>query len=155
VHRVGELRALPEDVLAARFGKHGHMLFAFARGIDERRVEIHQERKSLSTESTYRKDLRHLAAMDEELERMAEEVADGLSRRDLAACTVTIKARYADFTTVTRSRTVRVPTASARRIAAMAKDLLRRTAAGAKPVRLLGVSMSTLVPGSLHQLELF
>jgi DNA polymerase-4 len=93
--------------------------------------------------------------MDVEIEHMAAEVANGLEKRTLAACTVSVKVRYSDFTTLTRSRTFPIPTVSAARMAAIAKDLLRRTEAGARAVRLLGVSTSTLVPGTLRQLELF
>jgi DNA polymerase IV len=155
VRTVAELRGRPRDELLERFGKHGAMLWAFARGEDRREVETQQERKSLGTENTYRTDLRQLAAMDEELEHMAAAVANGLEKRTLAACTVTVKVRYSDFTTVSRSRTFGIPTASVARLAAHAKDLLRRTEAGARPVRLLGVSTSTLVPGAIRQLELF
>jgi nucleotidyltransferase/DNA polymerase involved in DNA repair len=98
---------------------------------------------------------RALAAMDEQLDAMAREVATGLVRRDIAACTVTLKARYPDFTTVTRSLTFRVPTADSGRIGSIAKGLLRRSEAARKGVRLLGVSVSTLVPATMRQLELF
>ncbi len=152
---VAELRARPRGALLERFGKHGAMLHSFACGIDERAVETHQERKSLGTENTYRTDLRRLAEMDEELEHMAAEIANGLEKRTLAACTVTVKVRFSDFSTVTRSHTFAIPTTSAARIAALAKGLLRRSDAGRRPVRLLGVSTSTLVPGAIRQLELF
>lgn len=155
VRTVTELRAQRREALLERFGKHGVMLFEFARGIDERPVETHHERKSLGAESTFRRDLEGLKAMDLELEHLAAEVANGLEKRTLAACTVTVKVRFPDFTTVTRSRTFGFPTARASRLAAMAKDLLRRTEAGTRPVRLLGVTASTLVPGALRQLELF
>ncbi len=97
----------------------------------------------------------HIEAMDEQLDAMAGRSADGLVRRDIAACTVTLKVRYPDFTTVTRSRTFPMPTADARRIGSTAKDLLRRTEAARKGVRLLGVTASTLVPATIRQLELF
>ena len=155
VATVAELRAQPLATLLQRFHSHGRTLYEFARGIDRRIVEPHQERKSLGTESTYREDLAHLEAMDEQLDAMAQEVADGLARRELAACTITVKARYPDFTTVTRSRTFPIPTADARRIASTAKALLRHSEAGRRTVRLLGVSASTLVPGTMRQLELF
>ena len=87
--------------------------------------------------------------------RVAQEVADGLTRRELLACTITLKVRYSDFTTVTRAHTSMVPTARAGRIAAIATGLLRRTDAGRRSVRLLGVSVSTLVPATMQQLELF
>jgi DNA polymerase-4 len=155
VATVGDLRGKPLEILLARFRSHGRTLWEFARGIDERPVEPYHERKSLGTENTYEEDLSHLEAMDEQLEGMAQEVADGLTRRELVACTVTVKVRYSDFTTVTRAHTCAMPTARAGRIAATAKGLLRRTDAGRRRVRLLGVSASTLVPASLQQLELF
>jgi DNA polymerase-4 len=152
---VAELCARPMEALLARFRSHGRTLYEYARGIDERPVETQHERKSLGTENTYREDLAHIEAMDEQLEAMAEEVGDGLTRRELAACTITVKVRYPDFTTVTRSRTFAIPTAEAKRIGAAAKALLRRTEAGRRKVRLLGVAASTLVPGTMRQLELF
>jgi DNA polymerase-4 len=152
---VAELCARPMEALLARFRSHGRTLYEYARGIDERPVETQHERKSLGTENTYREDLAHIEAMDEQLEAMAEEVGDGLTRRELAACTITVKVRYPDFTTVTRSRTFAIPTANAKRIGRAAKALLRRTDAGRRKVRLLGVSASTLVPGTMRQLELF
>lgn len=154
VTTVAELRALPVEGLA-RFGRHGRTLHEFARGIDERLVETHQERKSLGTESTYAVDLAELVRMEGEVERMAVEVAAVLAKTGLAGCTITLKLRYADFTTVTRSRTLPAPFADAAAIAACAKDLLRRTEAPTRPVRLLGVTASNLVRGDVAQLDLF
>lgn len=155
ISTVAELRARPLEALLERFKSHGRMLHDFARGLDERPVETQHERKSLGTETTYPRDLQDLGQMDEELGRMAEEVADGLQRRELAACTVTVKVRLDDFTTLTRSRTVQIPTQRPVRIASLARDLLRLTPAGQRRVRLLGVSSSTLVPATFLQLELF
>jgi DNA polymerase-4 len=152
---VAELRALAVEDLVARFGRHGRTLHEFAQGIDERPVETHQERKSLSTESTYAEDLEELAEMVREVDRMAAEVAEALGRSGIAACTVTLKLRYADFTTVTRSRTLAAPVADAGTIGACARDLLARTEAAARPVRLLGVTASNLVRGDVAQLSLF
>jgi len=155
VHTVAELRALELGALVARFGKHGRGLHDHARGWDDREVCPVHERKSLGTENTYPVDLSAVEAMDEELERMAEEVADSLTRRELAACTVAVKVRYADFTTVSRAQTVTIPTAEATRIAVLARALLRRTEALTRPIRLLGLTTSTLVPASPRQLSLF
>jgi DNA polymerase IV len=152
---VEQLRAQRLEALLSRFRSHGRTLYDYARGVDERPVEPYHERKSLGTENTYAEDLQHVESMEEQLETMAEEVADGLIRRELAACTVTVKVRYPDFTTVTRSRTFALPTADAGRIGAAAKVLLRKTEARTRKVRLLGVSASTLVPGTMRQLELF
>jgi len=155
VKTVAELRAVPVETLSARFGKHGRMLFEFSQGIDDRPVETHSERKSLGTENTYAKDLTALIEMEAEVERMAQGVAEALARSGLASCTVTLKLRYADFTTITRSRSFAIPVYDGAAIAAAATDLLRRTEAAARPVRLLGVTASNLVRERIAQLSLF
>lgn len=155
VHTVAQLRELSLDRLVARFGHWGRTLWHYARGLDERPVEDRQERKSLSTESTFARDLKDPAEIDATLSHMAEEVALGLKRRDLAACTITLKARYPDFTTVTRSLTLSTPTASPAKVAVVARELLGRTAALERSVRLLGVGASNMVPADHEQLELF
>ena len=101
--------------------------------------------KSSSAENTYAEDLIELEEMRAELDRMARENAEWLTRRGLEARTVTIKVRYADFTTITRSHTLSRATADADVIASWAKDLLERTDAGQRPVRLLGVRVQGLV----------
>ncbi|HEX2253679.1 MAG TPA: DNA polymerase IV [Thermoanaerobaculia bacterium] len=154
VTRVAELRRLPADVLTARFGSHGRLLWEYARGLDAREVETATERKSLGTENTYERDLTRRAEMEAELVRMAEEVAGGLVRREIAGRTVTLKVRYSDFTTITRSRTLASPTAAAAEIGTHARDLLARTDAARRPVRLLGVTMSNLATGEGEQLVL-
>jgi DNA polymerase-4 len=155
VQTIADLRALPVEELTDRFGKHGRLLHEFSRGIDERPVETHQERKSLGTENTYAEDLTNLAAMEAEVDRMAQEVADSLGRSGLAGCTVTLKVRYEDFTTVTRSRTFAVPVYDRVTLALCARDLLHRTEAPRRPVRLIGVTASNLVRERISQLPLF
>ncbi len=156
IQTIADLRAREIEDLTDRFGgKHSRLLWEFARGIDDRPVEIHSERKSLGTENTYAVDLADLAEMDGEIHRMSEEVSDALIKRGLTACTVTVKVRYADFTTVTRSRTFPVPLHDIASIAACARDLLRRTEAPRRPIRLLGVTASNLLHGKMVQLLLF
>lgn len=152
---VADLRAAPVEELTGRFGKHGRVLHEFAHGIDGRPVETHTERKSLGTENTYAEDLTDFGKMEAEVDRMADELAESLARRGLAGCTVTLKVRYEDFTTVTRSRTFPVPVLDRSAIADCAKDLLRRTEAPSRPVRLLGVTASNLVRERIAQLSLF
>lgn len=152
---VAELRACSPEALAVRFKSYGRTLWEHARGIDERPISTIRERRSLGTETTFRIDLAGIEAMDDQLGIMAEEVAGGLRRRGLAACTIHVKVRFPDFRTVARSHTMALPTQRGARLAAHARDLLRRTAARSSPVRLLGLTVSTLVPASLEQLELF
>ncbi len=155
IRTIAELRRLEVEVLERRFGRHGRGLYDFSRGIDRRPVRTHHERKSLGHERTYAHDLRQIQQMDEELERLAAQVAAGLELRDLSARTVTVKVRYPDFTTLTRSRTLPLPTASASRLTALAHELLRATDAGQRGVRLLGVTGSGLESGAPEQLWLF
>lgn len=155
IETVADLREISLDELLTRFGHWGRWLWKAARGIDDRPVRTGQIRKSLSTERTFASDIRELAEMDEVLTEMAEEVSSGLRRRELSASTVTVKARYPDFTTVTRSQSFPTPIVGASSIAECARQLLRRTDAARRSVRLLGVGASNLVSGSVEQLSLF
>ena len=115
-------------------------------------------RKSVSTEDTFREDLVDKQEMRTIVESMARHDAAFLAEKRLLARTVTLKVRYADFTTVTRSDSAR-PTRDADELAARAGALLARTEAGARPVRLLGVGVHGLVspgaPGPDGQLPLW
>jgi DNA polymerase-4 len=152
---VTELRALSVDQLMARFGSWGRTLFQYARGIDDRPVRTDHVRKSLGTERTFPRDVADLRAIDGILGEMAVEVASGLEHRRLAAGTFTVKVRYPDFATHTRSLSLPVPSAATEVIASCAQLLVRRTDAGARAVRLLGVSASGLIPCDHEQLALF
>ncbi len=155
VETIADLRAIELVVLEKRFGRHGSGLYRYSRGIDNRPVRTDRVRKSLGHERTYASDLRSLEEMETQLDDLAERVAKGLERRELAARTITVKVRYDDFTTLTRSQTLPDPTASKRLIASLAKKLLRSTEAGQRSVRLLGVTGSGFERGNSEQLWLF
>jgi DNA polymerase-4 len=152
---IADLRAASIDVLMTRFGHWGRSMQERAWGIDDRPVHNDHVRKSLSTERTFEENIGEAAAIDELLSSMADEVAQGLATRELAASTITIKVRYPDFTTPTRSHTLPAPTADVATIAAVARELVRRTDASTRSVRLLGVGASNLVPAELGQRALF
>ena len=155
VTTVEQLRRLEVEALTRRFGKWGEVLHAFARGVDDRAVTVERERKSLGTETTYARDLDRPAAIEDELVRLAGDVAGDLQKRHLWARTISIKVRYSDFTTITRSHTVGVACCDAPSVARLATSLMRRTDAASRPVRLLGVTASNLVEGAPEQLPLF
>lgn len=155
IETIEDLRVLPLDRLTSHFGRSGRWLFNCARGIDDRPVRVHRSRKSLSHERTYARDLKTLLQMDEQLDNLGERVAEDLASKHLSTCTISVKVRYSDFTTLSRSYTLVGPTCDPGTIAAWAKELLRRTQAGKRRVRLLGVSASNLVHGTISQLELF
>lgn len=155
ISTVAELAATPLDVLLVRFGHWGRSLWEYAHGRDDREVNPDRIRKSLGTERTFKHNVSDLKAMDQILLKMVFEVVAGLEKREIAACTLTVKVRYPDFTTLTRSHTMDGPTTSVERIANCAKDLLRRTGAATRSVRLLGLSADGLVPANLEQPTLF
>jgi len=143
--KLTDVRNADLEVLRATVGSLADWLRQLSHGDDPRPVEPNRESKSSSTENTYAEDLVDLERIRAELDRMARENAEWLARRQLAARNVTIKVRYADFSTVTRGHTLSMPTADADVIASWAKDLLTRTEAGQRPVRLLGVRVQGLV----------
>lgn len=152
---VAELAATPLDLLLVRFGHWGRTLWKYANGVDERDVKTDRKRKSIGTERTFRHNVRDIEEMDRILRTMTLEIVAGLEKRKIAACTITVKVRYPDFTTITRAHSFDGPTTSAERIENCAKDLLRRTDAAEHSVRLLGLSAEGLVPSNLKQLTLF
>ena len=143
IERLVDVRTVDAEVLHETVGSLADWLLQLAHGIDDRPVVPNRETKSSGSESTYAKDLIDLAEMRDEIREMAGQAAAWLARRSLLARTVTIKVRYADFTTVTRSHTA-APTREAAGIIQRAVELLDRTDAPRRPVRLLGVSVHNL-----------
>ena len=155
IRTIGELAAHPRADLVAQFGAFGEWMHDLARGIDPRPVVPERVEKSKGMERTFEEDTLDLESLRRKLLEFSEEVAFDLRASALRGRTVSIKVRFSDFRTVTRSRTLDFPTNLGPRIYTVARDLLERTEL-AKPVRLLGVSLSNLedVRGPI-QLELF
>jgi DNA polymerase-4 len=145
IERVVDVRGADPRRLHELVGSLAEWLVRLAHGEDEREVCPDRPTKSVSEESTYAEDLVDPDAMRSEIEGMARAVAASLERKRLAARTVTIKVRYPDFTTVTRSHTCEPPTRDPARLAERAAALLERTEAGRRPVRLLGAGAHGLV----------
>lgn len=137
---VGELAARSEEELRAQFGRHGKGMARQARGIDSRSVVTEREAKSVSQETTFRRDLSQKDALKAQLWRLSKGVARRLHRSGLVAGTVVIKLRYSDFTTLTRQISLPVPTDDERVIYRAALSLLGRVWQRGRPVRLLGVA---------------
>ena len=154
VTTIGQLAALSEDDLRAAFGRHGAEMAQRARGIDDRPVVTEYERKSVSQERTFDRDLTELRALKVRLWRMSQGVAEYLQHNELAGGTVAIKLRYSDFTTLTRQMSLAVPTDDAIEVYRAALVLLERTWETGRPVRLLGVGVHQLSEPT-GQLSLF
>jgi len=144
VNKLIEVRNADRALLHQAVGSLADWLVKLSRGEDPRRVEPDRPSKSASSENTYAQDLTDLAAIRAEIERMARENADWLSRRGIEARSVSVKVRYAGFATVTRSHTLSMPTSDADVIASWALALLEKTEAGKRPVRLLGAKVFNL-----------
>ncbi len=143
ITKLTDVRAIDDRVLRDAVGGMSDWLRALANGIDDRPVVPRRAAKSSGSESTYAQDLTDPATIRAEVEQMARDAGSWLERKNLYARTVTIKVRYSDFTTITRSHT-RAPTREAGELAGRAVLLLERTEAGERPVRLLGVSVHNL-----------
>ena len=154
VRTVGDLAALPIDTVLSALGQaNGRHLHELANGIDARRVEPDQKVKSIGHEETFAADHFRLDTLRRELVRMADATAARLRENGLSGRTVTLKVRFGDFRTITRSRTAADPVSSGPAIARVAKELLDGVDPG-PGVRLLGVSVSGLVEGGTRQLTL-
>ena len=151
---IGDLAAIPRASLIDALGKaHGQHLHDLAWNRDERRVEPDRETKSIGQEETFDKDVYDPEVLRAEARRLAERVGQRLAEHGLAGRTVTIKVRYPDFATITRSATGSEPTAAGADIARSAVELLARAELD-RGVRLLGVAVSNLVSAPAVQLTL-
>jgi len=140
-----QVRDFDEGKLRKAVGSMAESLKRLSHGVDEREVKPDRPWKSISAETTYAEDLERLPEMRAEVERLARRVAASLEKKNLYARAVTLKLRYGDFTTVTRSHTGERPSRDPEDFAARAVALLGRTDAARRPVRLLGVGTHGLV----------
>jgi DNA polymerase-4 len=147
IERLVDVRNADPELLRAAVGSMTEWLRKLSVGEDDRPVEPNRASKSSSSEITYVEDLIDLARIRGEIASMARDNALWLERTGIVARTVTIKIRYDDFTTITRSHS-NAPTSDPEQIAARAVALLERTEAGRRPIRLLGAGVHNLVrPG--------
>jgi len=102
IRKIGDLRLAGDEVLWRAFGKHGKSMLSLACGQDERPVEPNREEKSISAEETFAVDIRGSASLAVQLLRLADRATSRLRAHELAAGSVRIKVRRADFTTYTR-----------------------------------------------------
>jgi DNA polymerase-4 len=145
VARLVDVRTVDGKLLTRTVGSQADWLRQLSNGVDERPVVPDRVRKSCGTEYTFASDLIDREEIRLRLLSMARDNAEWLQKKGLLARTVTIKVRYSDFSTVTRSHTRDIATNDSADISARALELAERTEAGRLPVRLLGVSVHNLV----------
>jgi len=143
-HRVADLQRTSEVELARRYGEEGRRLARLARGLDDRSVNAHRETKSVSSETTFARDLADFRVLERILWGLAEDVSARLKAKELAGSTVTLKLKTSDFKIRTRARSMETPTQLAARIFAAARGLLAHEADGTK-FRLIGIGVNSLI----------
>ena len=139
-----DLKQLSEQELRRSFGKIGHFYYNIVRGNDDRPVTPNRIRKSVGAENTFSENLESAAEVREQLRIIAAKVAERLRRAGAKGKTITLKVRYDSFESVTRSQTMPEFVEEEARIYALANELTAQTQAGDRPVRLLGITLSSL-----------
>jgi DNA polymerase-4 len=142
VMTIGDLARRERDDVVKEFGATGAWIHDLAHGIDARRVTPRREEKSHGMERTFPTDVSDREELRLALLSFSEEVAFGLRDKGLRGRTITLKARYGDFTTITRTKTLTAPTNLGPRIYTVVRELFDKIPAGA--LRLVGVQVSGL-----------
>ncbi len=150
MHRLGirtgaDLREWTEWDLNKQFGKVGSFYYNIARGVDERPVKTERIPKSIGKEKTFAEDVDSVEWLTDYIGTLSDKVADRLKREEAEARTVTLKLRYENFESITRSFSPGQTVSQAEEIAELAVRLLRETEAGKRKVRLVGVTVSGFV----------
>jgi len=143
ISTIGDLARADIQQLIDRFGRSAVFIRDLARGIDRGEVRAHETVRSISREMTYENDTRDLREIQNTLSHMAGDLAETLSRGGMSARTITVKIRYHDFHTRTKSRTVEKPRADLPTIRETAWQLFSELSDG-RPIRLVGLKLSGL-----------
>jgi len=156
INIIKQLREAPQEILQSVFGDQTPHMLRLAQGIDNREVESSREAKSISSEQTFAADITDKEILSGVLLNQVEDVAQRLRTADLEAKTITLKLRYDDFRTITRSTTFDCPTNTTKTLWQEAKNILvkwHKKSAGA--LRLLGFGASGLQKTGTGQQQLF
>ena len=139
-----DLKKMDLETLQLLFGKVGGFYYHIVRGIDDRKVEVGNEPKSISSEITLPEDCSDPRQLRILIRALARKTARRALLKGYAGLNVTLKIKYADFQTVTRTETLSRPTVNGETIGEHAVELLKKTSAGIRPVRLAGVGLGAL-----------
>ncbi len=145
-----DLKKHTEMELIHHFGKAGSAYYHFVRGIDEREVESERVRKSLGVEETFSEDLYEMVDLLRELDEIAQEVHRRAEKRNFRSKTLTLKVKYADFTIITRSRTVDYYIKSYQQLFNLGKELLLQVDdIEERKIRLMGLTLKNAEADSI------
>ena len=140
-----DLKKIDKSKLLKIFGKVGDHYYNIVHGNDNRPVNPHRIRKSIGKETTLNEDIDNIDQMFDILNQLALEVEELLKKHDIKGKTITLKVKYSDFQSITRSITVERPVIRRADIMKCIKGLLEKTDAGEKKVRLLGITISNFL----------
>ncbi len=150
-----DLKKLSPSILKNMFGKAGAFYYGIVRGVDERAVELEGDPKSISKEITLPYDCRDMRELRILLRHLASKVSRRAIRKGLVGHAVTIKLKFADFQTITRSITLETPTNNSTVIGKHAVALFEKAAIGDRAIRLAGAGITQLAPaGELSVIQL-
>ncbi|MDR2087377.1 MAG: DNA polymerase IV [Dysgonamonadaceae bacterium] len=152
-----DLKRRSETELVRLFGKVGRTFYQNARGIDDREVEPNRVTKSISAETTFLKDKDNRILLTVELYHLAKEVMARMLEENFYGRTITIKVKYADFKTITKSKTLFRKITDFYQMWPLAREMMKSVDLSRQPVRLLGFGVGNAGEGmeSKHiQLEL-
>jgi DNA polymerase-4 len=151
ISTIGELAERSEEWARGLFGERGVDLIRLARGMDDSPVVVEHETKSVSSETTFARDIGDLRALEDSLRDLAKETVERLQRHGLKGRTVRVKLRLADFTTFTRQTTLAHPTDAFDTIYREAARLLAQEVIDGRRFRLLGVGVSNFLPEGIQE----
>jgi len=152
---IGELASLPLDTIKRQFGATGAVIHSYAKGVDDREVEAPGEAKSISQQLTFARDTLDRNFLEANLHNLCQEVCQELRSQNKRARCVAIRLRYADFKTITRQVILKEASDVTQVIFAAAQQLLSKALAQQeKPIRLIGIRISSMV-GEEKQLPMF
>lgn len=155
INTIGDIQDLPPGWLEDKVGSAGRLFWELAHGIDRRTVEPGRERKSLGREETFPQDINDITCLEKLIAQFAAELCKTLRREELLAASITIKLRYSNFKTITRSKSI-TPCNSDIIVTQIAGELLHHSYNNKQPLRLFGLSLGHLSPTSdLEQGSLF
>ena len=146
IRLIGQLQQMSEAELVGRYGKFGRQLASYSRGVDEREVRPHREAKSLSAETTFRRDTASARELIEAAMPLCERVEAQLARKGLAGATVVLKLKTTDFQLLTRHKRLAQPTRRASVMVEVVRGLIEKEATG-ESFRLIGVGVETAGAG--------
>lgn len=144
IYTGADLLQVSEMTLIDHFGRFGYDLYRRARGISNSPVKPHRVRKSIGKERTYGKLLYRLEDVQKELAILAQKVVVSLNKHHKIGKTIVVKIRYADFTTLTKRRTLEFPTDDAAVILRTAEEIFDAVGDLSRGVRLLGLTVTNL-----------